>query len=345
MSSLPLPKNPLGIGIELGIAGGLYVLDKAVDYFSNRPTSSTPNLPVPVPSSQIGSTSPTIPVTYSTSRVVDTRGSRSGVVAEVAGLFRGNSVQTTNNVTTNYNNNIENIVNNYNTVNNNITNTTNNTQQSTNLLDTLKSNGEMSALVAIGLNELTLATASGVATVGVVGDMIYSKLDELVVAVATVASAIYENGANTASSDGGSSCDVESSNSGLAVVAEAMIQLKDAINPQSRLDYYDKFNQVNDFKLTPQTFSDLHGNDEFNISPLELRAKKDISVGVSHALENSTTLDEVDTSDIFNDSEDNLLSEAMKLFNFNGIADNLEDLMSNLNNGNTNYRPDVELKG
>lgn len=320
------------IGQALGVGAGYYLLDR----FFN-PTSSTPNLPVPVPPS--AGTVPTVPtsapVTRSRSRVND--------LVDLATSFRSSSNQVVNNITTNNTSNINNITNHYNTTNTNITNNTNNTQQATNLLDVLKSNGEGSALVASGLADLTAVTASGIATVGAVGEMIYSKLDELVIAVCTISSALYENGVNTAPTVVGGNTNIN--NFDTAPIVSAITALQEFINPQSRLDYYDKFNQVNDFKLTPQTFTDLHGNDEFNISPLELRAKKDISVGVSHALENSTTLDEVDTSDIFNDSEDNLLSEAMKLFNFNGIADNLEDLMSNLNNGNTNYRPDVELKG
>lgn len=129
----------------------------------------------------------------------------------------------------------------------------------------------------------------------------------------------------------------------------AISGLATSIHPQNRSDFYDKHNDIADYKLTPTAHADMFGNDEVNMSPLDIQTKKNLGDSIATALENSTTSDDLDLDDIDEDFSNGLL-DLSKFFTNNGIVDNLREIADNATDdfsGNYTaslHNPVVQLK-
>lgn len=312
----------------LVFAGAEYALDT---FFNKTPTTS--NLPVHVPTSTSPATIPTKkPVVRVSSRVDDLVGLVSGV--------RGNSVINTTNNLTNYSNNVSNVTNNYNnqqTITNNIK-----SMPTTTLIDTLAANGAGALAMKSSIDELVAVTANGSAVSAAVGGAIYNKLDDLVAAVYVVASAIYENGSKTAVSTT-DDVNINTNIFDTVPLVEAISALGDLINPPERTDFYTTSTAVNEYKITPASVTDIFGNDLVTASPLELQTMKNIGVATSTALENSTTAEDAGLDDILSDY-DSLGVDFLKIFQFNGITENLQAIAGIAENDFETHTPNVNLK-
>lgn len=321
-----LPLAP--VVYDLGLIAGGYLLDR----FFNR-SSSTPNLPVPVPQ---GAPSPaTIPTTRPRNSVL----SRADDLIELVSGLRNNSNTNIQNTTNNYTQNTSNIINNYNnqqTITSEVKN-----MPTTTLLETLASNGAGALALKGSLDDLVAATASSSAVSAAVGGAIYSKLDDLVAAVYVVASAIYENGANTATVP--DNTNINTNIFDTAPLVSAISALGDLINPPERTDFYTTTTAVNEYKITPAPVTDIFGNDPITASPLEIATMKNIGVATSTALENSTTAEDVGLDDILSDYE-GLGTDFLKIFQFNGITENLQAISEIAENDFATHIPNVNLR-
>ncbi|SFV58224.1 hypothetical protein MNB_SM-7-1315 [hydrothermal vent metagenome] len=132
----------------------------------------------------------------------------------------------------------------------------------------------------------------------------------------------------------------------LQPVADAVNSLKPEINPVGRPDYYKKQNAIADYKTTPRKFTDIFGNDEVELSPLEIRARKDLSHAIDKALSNEANLKELDFFDEiipYQDIEKLDVKLFSKLFKHNGVYTTLQDLVSNMGDNGQGFS-EPELK-
>jgi hypothetical protein len=117
----------------------------------------------------------------------------------------------------------------------------------------------------------------------------------------------------------------------LADISQAIFSLSSALMPQERKDFYDKHNAIADYKMTPASHTDMFGNDEVVMSPLDIQTKKNLGDGVATSLENETTVDDIDFSDLLPDLDlSNLSADVSKLFAFNGVYDSLQQLIAHM---------------
>ena len=315
----------------LGLVFGAYAV---YDTFFNK-APVTPNLPVPVPPSVAGK-SVAIPTTKPKKSTISRIDDLSNLVSGV----RNSSNTSIQNTANSYTNNVTNITNNYNNqqiITNNVKN-----MPTTTLIDTLKSSRDGSLALKSSLDDLVVVTADSSAIASAVGGAIYNKLDDLVSAVYVVASAIYENGSKTAVSTM-DDININTIIFDTVPIVSAITALGDLINPPARAGFYETSKAVNDYKLTPAPYSDIFGNDIVSLSPLEIGTMKDIGVATSTALENSTTVDDVGLDDFLSDY-DGLGTDFLKIFQFNGITENLQAIAGIAESDFSTHTPDVNLK-
>jgi hypothetical protein len=101
--------------------------------------------------------------------------------------------------------------------------------------------------------------------------------------------------------------------------------------PKSRLDFYSKHNAIADYKMSPASHTDMFGNDGITMSPLDIQTKKNLGDAVATSLENETTIEDIDMSDLLPDMDiSNISADVSKLFGFNGVYDTLQQLVANM---------------
>lgn len=93
-----------------------------------------------------------------------------------------------------------------------------------------------------------------------------------------------------------------------------------------------------EFDTSPYTFHD--NGQEIEMTPIEVRAKKDFSVDIAHVSENNLTVNDLNL-DYFEESFTDF-SDISKIFTFNGISEHLSEIADRRLG---NYFPNVDLKG
>ncbi len=131
----------------------------------------------------------------------------------------------------------------------------------------------------------------------------------------------------------------------LQPVADAVSSLKPEINPQSRKDFFTKQNSIADYKLTPKPQTDMFGNDEVTMSPLEVQTKKNLADAVDKSLKNETKPEDVDFfDDLLPDLDLNTFSpDVSKIFKHNGVYSTLQHLIDNMGEDGQGFA-DINLK-
>ena len=329
------------IGMVLDAAGA-WVADKVWDSFTSK-TPSSPPAPYHHP------TPTNVPTTIPTTKPKG--GALQTIKDEVIGIGAGLAMsgnQVNNTAITNYNNNINNVTNNYNNATTNNANMASQAGQlatTGSLLSVLACQCESAIALKGSIDALTATVGTGVATIGYLAETIAGSLAGLTAAVATISYTL-------ASLDSGSKVTTTTTTPPVVNVSNvnnidvvALVTAIQALMPQSRLDYYDKSNEISDYKLTPQPYSDAFGNDVITASPLQIKTKADVGVATSSALENSTTVEDIGLDDLTDVLEEGL-TDIFKLFKFNGIADNLQEISNSISvDGDiSGYTPTVNLK-